>query len=413
MKPCFYRIFFGLSLITISWLLVWNYSFNQSFHESELTSTQTMNLPQVFQLNRLNYTFYTSHDWVFNFNISQYSTLVSQHKNNSILFETTVFVDHIELGPNASDFLNQNLMCFILIGNRKLARIRPLKTLIILSRFLRISCQIEHDRKISLTDTTLLGFAVLDMKYFKFYQYLNENKIVSVNRVATLILCYIKYNFLNVIQVLHLQKPIYVDRSILRRKAVAHCVHMLRHLNEKRFAHLIDWIRIQKSIGIAQIKIYLIEWNEELDRTVQAKFKDLVQVIDYKIDLTSICKLEINNKNFYKNSQLYQQLYANCEAAFNKHFNMAIDIVSNKHEQFQSNDCLLKFKYDYEFVSNYDIDEVIFPRRFDWPRLMEQHLNNESCEQNINKFITKFEASSYNIYDFVTDLSNTYSFKVI
>ena len=214
-------------------------------------------------------------------------------------------------------------------------------------------------------------------------------------------------------QVLHLQTPVYVNRSALRRKAVAHCVHMLRHLNEKRFTHLIDWIRIQKSIGIAHIKIYLIEWNEQLRRTVAAKFKDLVQVIDYKIDLTSICQLEINNKNFYKNSRLYQQLYANCEAAYYKHFNMSIDIVSNKHEQFQSNDCLLKFKYEYEFVSNYDIDEVIFPRRFEWQQLMHQHLSNVSCERNINKFIAKFEASQYNVYDFVMDLSNTYSFKVI
>ena len=182
MKSCFYRIFYGLPLISISWLLIWNYSFSQTPTETELTSPQIMNETQAFQLNRSNFTLYTSHDWVFNFNISQYSTLVSQPKNsNCILFETTVFVDHIELESNARDYLNQNLMCFILVDNKNLTHIKPLKILIILSRFLRISCQIEYERRISLTDTSLFGLAVLDMKYFEFYQYLNENQTVSVN----------------------------------------------------------------------------------------------------------------------------------------------------------------------------------------------------------------------------------------
>lgn len=36
----------------------------------------------------------------------------------------------------------------------------------------------------------------------------------------------------------------------------------------------------------------------------------------------------------------------------------------NTQESVATNDCYASFKYDYEFVTNYDFDELILPRKY-------------------------------------------------
>lgn len=68
------------------------------------------------------------------------------------------------------------------------------------------------------------------------------------------------------------------------------------------------------------------------------------------------------------------------------------------HEFTATNDCFTNFKYTYEFVTNYDFDELIFPRK--------NSINNKSdltCDLSYK--------SDYNIYNYADRLFRIYSKK--
>ena len=203
------------------------------------------------------------------------------------------------------------------------------------------------------------------------------------------------------IEMLHMQTPIYVNTSIPKAKSVASCVHMLRNITEKRVDYILDWIKIQKNIGVAKIRIYLMEKNELLLRKIGMSYKSLVDIINYKTEMSELCQVQLKNKIQNPNSSLFARLYDNCVSSFEKHFNLTDIMVLNSHERLQSNDCFLKFKHNYEYVVNYDIDEFILPRR------LGNYSNNSSC------FASKSQKAKYNLYEFIKNISDSYQKKQV
>lgn len=74
----------------------------------------------------------------------------------------------------------------------------------------------------------------------------------------------------------------------------------------------------------------------------------------------------------------------------------------NYHEKVCTNDCLLNFKYQYEFTTNYDFDEIIFPRKF----LTNDHTYFNSA-QNCTSSLDNFNFN-YSMYDYAMRLSQLY-----
>ena len=328
------------------------------------------------------YKIFLSKEWIFNWNVSQYSSImrVSFINNNQttklLTFESTIFSDLPEDEFNFKE-LEKNLSCMILtnrydIVNASITKLLSINLMSITeafwkkSKFYRIECELKTNID---ADISLFRLAVVNTRYLS-----------------------------NSIKVLHMQTPLFVNTSSPKAKSVASCVHMLRNISEQRVNYTMDWIRIQKSIGIAKIKIYSLEKNELLLKQIENNYKDLVEVIDYNTKLDDICHLELKNKIRNANSNLYSKLYENCQSAFAKHFLMSDTMVSNSHERLQSNDCFLKFKHNYEFVVNYDIDEFILPRQIG--------LNSRNCPNS-------FQTLKYNLYDFVKKLSESYRQKQV
>ena len=87
------------------------------------------------------------------------------------------------------------------------------------------------------------------------------------------------------------QIPEFKDRSLLKKQSVGHCVHMLRSLSEKRIGDIMKWIKIQRSIGIAQIRIYVIEDHRRLAQQIlpinlEMK-REFVQIVEYNTSFSS------------------------------------------------------------------------------------------------------------------------------
>lgn len=66
------------------------------------------------------------------------------------------------------------------------------------------------------------------------------------------------------------------------------------------------------------------------------------------------------------------------------------------YENVATNDCYASFKYTHEFVTNYDFDELIFPRRIIPTRNISNISQQLSCPTT-----TK---SIYSLYNYITDL---------
>ena len=67
---------------------------------------------------------------------------------------------------------------------------------------------------------------------------------------------------------------------------------------------------------------------------------------------------------------------------------MTKQFTLNAHERINTNDCYLKFKHQYELVTNLDLDEIIFPRQKNVMTSFE--LNNMS----------RVDSPNYNIYNY-------------
>jgi hypothetical protein len=74
-------------------------------------------------------------------------------------------------------------------------------------------------------------------------------------------------------------------------------------------------------------------------------------------------------------------------------------------ESVATNDCFTSFKYSYEFVTNYDFDEFIFPRKFTPTHDLTYTVNAQlNC---INNSITLPFLSSYDLYNYTLELMRT------
>ncbi len=90
--------------------------------------------------------------------------------------------------------------------------------------------------------------------------------------------------------------------------------------------------------------------------------------------------------------------YYNCKKAYHKHFNSSDSLVNNSHERLQSNDCLLRYSFEYQYVTNYDVDEVIIPRSKKFYRdLISYPSNNDSLNTRLDQPV--------NIYDYTASLA--------
>ena len=367
--PLFFKVFILFLIISIAYNFLMN-------------DRSSLNQPLEF-LGTNGFKIFTSNDWIFNWNVSQYSSIIRESKiNNStklLKFETTIFSD-LQEDQASLKSLKTYLYCLILTDQNimvhvKVTRILPIRLMDISvwkkSKFYRIECELNAHIN---ADVKSFRTAVVDTRYL-----------------------------LDSFKVFQMQTPVYVNTSLPKYKAVASCVHMLRNLDEKRVKHTLDWIRIQKKIGIAKIRIYLLEQNELLLRQVKANYQNFVEIVQYKSKFSELCHMQIENRNRNLNSSLFRRLHDDCQSAYEKHFNMSDKMVVNSHERLQSNDCLLKFKYNYEFVVNYDIDEFILPRQME----ASSHM---SCN---NSIVLKAQTNKYNIYEFIRKLSDSYWIKQV
>lgn len=94
-------------------------------------------------------------------------------------------------------------------------------------------------------------------------------------------------------------------------------------------------------------------------------------------------------------------LLKSCQNLIETFFDQKNENTLNAHELVCTNDCVTNLKYSYEFITNFDLDEFIFPRF------------HNTTDYSSNEFDCKRKAmKNYNIYEYASNLLNLYGSNV-
>ena len=142
---------------------------------------------------------------------------------------------------------------------------------------------------------------------------------------------------------------------------------------------ILDWLKLHKEFKVAEIVMYDGSHDLGLKSLVGDQF-DSVKIYD-KYTHGPTCD--------YPAIQSYKSEFpAAINIYLKKCANSFLSVFGNneKRNQMSSNDCYTKFSYKYEFVTLYDLDELIIPRRYNSSKLAElKHTCGDSkplCELN-------------------------------
>jgi hypothetical protein len=312
--------------------------------------------------------FLDKHEWIVQYNVAQYSSILVEQLDGSVDIEALFFHDK----STKLEHIRANVRCFAIMSGKDLDSstiIDPFEVLGIDSgaSIWLIKCKI----KISEIKHFQPSIAIIDKNNFG----LNPNENILIK----------------------LQKPSIFKRSIPKKKQIAHCVHLVHNLDENRLKNLIEWIFIQRKLNIAKISLYfqnVKNLNYVTEKIREANNDEgFVNIIDYKSKFEDFCQI-----NSSINKPIMSLTEESCKESFGIHFSK----VKQKHEKINTNDCYLNYKYEYEYVSNYDFDEFIFPRldqnKGQYQLLINKQNNKSNCSDVLNYSIPKYDLYSYAKY---------------
>lgn len=96
---------------------------------------------------------------------------------------------------------------------------------------------------------------------------------------------------ISIFQVINWQIPQTIRHEGPKKKSVAHCVHMLRNLDIKRLKDINIWLKIQKSIGMAKIRMYVTTLQDASNlskEVLKLNYTDFVEVVYYKLSFSGM-----------------------------------------------------------------------------------------------------------------------------
>lgn len=326
---------YGL-LISINQSNQTNLNDKQDYNTTEFSENLILERSMLNE-NQMKHVFRLNNQWIVNKNIIQYSIYVIMKPKNVFSIESFVFRK-----DGVIDY-----KCSFLIPDKNISKIiSATRAIEIISPMSKVFCETNE---FEIENNTIIYAAIVGQN--------GPNEIIY-------------------------QRAVIIDSRIPKIKSVGHCVHGFRGLDtidSNKTNDVIYWIKAQKRIGIGEIRFYNWGINDDVINFLKKKFRSFVSFVDHRYIFDKFCGILTNDTE-------YQSL---CQSAF--------DMLKSHYanERINTNDCYLNFKYKYEMFTNYDIDEIIFPRMH-----YLSNLNNFETISCNNTCLT----SNYNIYEYGKNL---------
>lgn len=123
-------------------------------------------------------------------------------------------------------------------------------------------------------------------------------------------------------------------------------------------------------------------------------------------DKNELCKHQYTYQSEDPNSYISNYSLKQCEQVFDIYFTSSWPTF-HTHEMTATNDCFTNFKYEYQFVTNYDFDELLFPRNEFTFRLDRPHTEIK-CQLTQSSSVFSNNQANFSFSDF----SNIYDYAV-
>lgn len=323
--------------------------------------------------------------WIFNNKVAQYGSKLILLNNDQIVIEALAFFDYFSQNIN---FIKSNaIKCLLKIDNMiktiSITEAINIQTWIVSngsSRYLwRVRCVVE--KSFHLFKFSQIQVAISDYsEYKKISQYYIPESFVSFH------------------------KPNFYDSKIPKNKSLGHCVHMMFDVEGERLKRFFNWFDVQKKFGVDKFRLYFYRVKPSSEIEIRKRLGNNAEIFHTQLNYEFICKyyhyyLEKSHK-----SKVSKYLLQNCLNLYRIYFDNNINGVFSAHEKVCTNDCLLNFKHQYEFITNYDFDEFIFPRKLKTNDYKDFNTNNcHDLNYNLN------DGLNYNLYEYASRLSKLHS----
>jgi hypothetical protein len=170
------------------------------------------------------YKIFLQDEWVFNMNVSMYSSTVIQELDGTLIVESNVLLDN----PDGHSYMEKHLKCLIKL-NQSIFMIKPFEIINVdfmpinpladpnqvgfFKSFHRVRCIIEEPEDLDIEVSLMykqIRVAVVEDLYFDYYMaYFKSHK-----------------------HLITFQKPLFFTKSEPKIKGVANCVHMVTNLGK-------------------------------------------------------------------------------------------------------------------------------------------------------------------------------------
>ncbi|CAF0821584.1 unnamed protein product [Brachionus calyciflorus] len=232
--------------------------------------------------------FSLNHEWTNNGDVTQYSSVIALHSDRTLTIETINYLYNED--PN-------NLKC-ILKNENNWFQLEPIEILPI----------------------TLMSTARGVYNLYKVTCKLNQ---ILDNKAKILVATIKSENFKsiqNFVNYLNFQRPNFYDATMPKKDAIINCVHMVSNLNTIRLRSLLNWIKIQKSIGYDKVKLYTYYVSDEIKERILRKNRQFVEFIDFTTNFNDTCKYAIKMRDTNPGNSVYEEIFKNCERNYKKFF---------------------------------------------------------------------------------------------
>lgn len=200
-------------------------------------------------------------------------------------------------------------------------------------------------------------------------------------------------------KMINYQIPSILNAKKPRLKSVSSCVQHTYLLPPG----LQYWLDMQKQFGIQKIGLYDATEDYSLTKFVNSKqYGEFLRLKPYYITSKNLCKYSLTHENITNALEIEHANYL-CYRFYSKEL---APFMNGKHEHITSNDCFIEMSQTYEFITLYDVDEMIFPRSLNLMKLNQQQ-NNFKC--NETTYICSYKPFMNNsMYDYLIGLVENY-----
>ena len=375
---------FKFILLFLFTALVFKLLVKYYFYKSVIT-IETIDESLYDFLQKYNAKINVNNEWTINKSILQYSSFVILEKNGLIKIDVLALINKKNISKSS---LYNDVKCVIKSKNNfRLYLVQPDDIIDIPFMhddfFWKFQCLYKIEEK----DELLSDLRDLKVAIVFTNEYFSSKKNSIFSNKEELGVEYIQY-----------QQPKFFNSLVPKKKAVGHCVHLVRDLNEARTKKILNWINMQREIGIEEIRLYIFNVTNDVISIIQNYYtSNFVKIIYHGTKLDEVCKKELERYKANPESVLFKKIYNNCSKLHEIQFDTSNDLILNAHERINTNDCFYNFKYEYEYVTNYDFDEIILPRNI-------KSYKELKCDNSI----LEVKNHNYNIYDFADKLFNSY-----